>query len=382
MLLVPFFTAFSAYYGFTFITPRESMDSFRHREDFVRLSNKVDYNFMEFIGSLYSTETDSADILLPFLKFIVGKFTSNPDIFYAVLGGLFGYVMALNIKILVRSLRFTKINKYLFFVLVLFTFTIGIWEINSFRFWFGAHLFFLGFSPYLIYNDKSKLWLILLTPFIHFGWFLCLPLLLAYFLLKKRYMIIYFLFVGSYFASEIANNDVLKALIPGTNIEVFEERKDAYIREQDEDKVTAKENNNWYVAFRNKPIKWLNLLFVSCIIIFHKKEIQESKYFKTLIFSMLFIAISHALMITIPQFGRFYRAGLLFLYLTLIGMYDIYRYSDWFKKIRILYILCAGFFLVVETRILFDTFTIDSIFSNPLIALWIKTEIPLIDLIK
>jgi len=383
-IFVPIYTMFCGFYGFTFASQRESMDSYRHRQDFIRLANYDIYSLDDVSSTLYGDHYKGTDVLLQFLKFALSRLTSNPDILYLILGLLFGYVMALNIKHVFSYVgKHNKFMTIVFFGLLLTI--IGVYEINSFRFWMGAHVFILGFIT-IISLKKVFLGfaLILLTPFIHFSLLFIIFLFGMYFLIGNRYHLYFILFVCSFFISGISGS-FIKSSIPDTGIEVFENKKQAYIKEDISEisiGIAAASSLNWYVKGRTYALKYLTLLL--CTLFYFSMlngQIRINKIELQLFSFALFITgICIILMTTVPQFGRFYRIGLWFFY-----SFALIIFSNGFRLSKILDPLiygAAALYIVVEIRIAFDTFTVDTVLSNPVIAIFGKSGITLIDFVK
>jgi hypothetical protein len=331
----------------------------------------------EFTAFLYGDRTDSADILLPFLKYTLSRVTGNPDILYMVLGLSFGYFLAKNLKMVYDEIGEIK-NQFLYLFLLLFFFTIAPWEINSYRFWMGAQVFFYGLYPYLVKKDKKRLIFILFTPFIHFSFIYALVVTLLYFILGNRTKIYIYLLFGSLLISNIQYSTIGN-LLPETEISSIEGKKTAYLQDDEREG-----NFNWYVTWRQVPIKWLTILLVFLIYYKERHSLESSRYYNLFSFMVLFLAINLVFFSTIPQFGRFYRNSLLFLYAFLFLFFstkDLYL-RKWIMKFKPFYIFAAMFWLLVEIRIAFDSLSIDTILLNPIVASIVKINIPAIDFIK
>jgi hypothetical protein len=373
-------TAFCGFYGFTFQCSRESADCFQHRGDFVNWYSKRSMSWSDFTGFLYGSENDSIDILMPFLKYILSRVTDNPDVLYLILGLSFGFFLAKNLKMIYTEIGGVK-SQFIYLFLLLFFFTVAPWEINSYRFWMGAQVFFFGLFPYLIKKNtenRKKLFFILFTPFIHFSFVYVLVVTSLYLILGNRTKLYIVMLFGSLFISNIEYSTI-KSALPQTEISIVEGRKTAYLKDSEREGVA-----NWYVSGRQIPIKWLTILLVFLIYYKEREVLESSRYYSLFSFMIFFLAINLIFLTTIPQFGRFYRNSLLFLYAFLFLFFSekdlIHR--KWLRNLMPFYLLAAMFWVIVELRVAFDSVSIDTIIFNPIIVMIGQINISLNEFIR
>jgi hypothetical protein len=128
----------------------------------------------------------------------------------------------------------------------------------------------------------------------------------------------------------------------------------------------------------------LPLLLIFLIYFKERKHLESSKYSSLFSFMLLFLALNLAFFSTIPQFGRFYRNSLLFLYAFLFLFFseNNLHQQKWVKNFMPIYTAAALFWLIVEIRIAFDSLSIDTVLLNPIVAAIARFNIPVIDLIK
>ena len=241
---------FCGFYGFTFYPVNTGMDSYRHMEDFLKLAYQPNMAFQEFIMLLYSTDTDNADILLPVIEYVLSRFTDSTSIFYGVLGLLFGYFFSRNIASLL-SFKKMKLNKYSILIIFTFALIIAPWEINSFRFWMGAHVLVFSLIRILLYKKNIYILGVLCTPLIHFGFLLIIIIFFTYKIFGNRISIYYILLFASLFFNGITSLSAVKNSIPLTGIEVLDKRASSYTSESYiEERKGGTLNTNWYVSAR------------------------------------------------------------------------------------------------------------------------------------
>ncbi len=374
---------FCIFYGYTFYPIRNTMDSFKHRQDFMQWASERDMNFDYFISRLYSEDVSFVDTLMPLLKFAVSRVTASPDIFYGVLGFIFGYFFSRNIHFLLNFYR-VKLPIYSLPFIFMFAFTVAPWEINSFRFWLATHIFVYG--CFRMFTKKSKLsyLYIAITPFIHFGFIFSIILFALYKVIGNRIKLYFILFIASILLNEISIQSV-KALIPQTSVGVLDKKTSGYTSEgYIEERNETAQQRNWYVLLKAKPVKYLTMLIVIFIYYYYRKRIVASELLPFFCIALFIFSISYMLMNSIPVFGRYNRLGQLFLYGVLFLFFTKYKDEEmsWHKKIFPFYIMAAALFIIVDIRSSFDTMTIDTLISNPLFSVFYRSHEPVINFIK
>jgi len=189
---------FCIYFGFTFVIDEGSRaDSARISMQLIQMAQS-DISLDNLFSFFYSPETGDLDIVQSLLIFFVSRFSSDYRILYALFGLFFGFFYTRNVWFLIS--KADKANS-IFSGLILtgFILVVTIWNINGFRFYTAVHVFLYGLLPYLISNDKKKLWAPVLAVLIHWSFILPCVVFLLFILLKNRPRIYYAFFVVSTF---------------------------------------------------------------------------------------------------------------------------------------------------------------------------------------
>ena len=149
--------------------------------------------------------------------------------------------------------------------------------------------------------------------------------------------------------------------------------------------IEARENMqstaNWYVRGHVEILKWFVFASIVYIYLWGIKKIKKHKQLYNLFnFSLLFYAIINILS-SIPSVGRFYEvANMLSLAVIFLNLQMIpANYSPWLKRIGVPLLLI---FILVKLRFAFDYMGASLVFGNPITAIFIENEIPLIEFIK
>ncbi|KAF2519769.1 hypothetical protein E0W68_00625 [Flavobacterium salilacus subsp. salilacus] len=373
---------FCTFYGYTFYPVRNTMDSFRHREDFLRWATEREMTFDYFLNRLYGDDVSFVDILLPLLKFLVSRVTDDPNIFYGVLGCLFGYFYSRNIRFILSYYNL-KINKYSAIFLFMFAITIPMWEINSFRFWLAAHIFVLAGFKILFHKKNIAYLAIFITPFIHFSFVFVIILFFIYKLIGNKITIHFIILMSSIFLGQFNITKSVQSVLPTTSIESLDDKTTGYTSEgYIEDRAESSQSLNWYAKYRSLPVKYLTFLILAIIFFKHKDEITQSDLLPLFCAGLFIFSISFTIMSSVPVFGRYNRIGQMFIYAFLFLFFLKKKNTQWYRKIHPYYIAAASLFIIVSIRGWFDTMTIDTLISNPLMLMFYHSNENIINFIK
>ena len=179
-------------------------------------------------------------------------------------------------------------NLILIFV---FAIIIGFWQINGFRMYTAAHLFFFGAIQYLIDNKKMGIAIAAMSIFFHYSFIFPTALLLVFIALPRKAPWFYWIFVITFFISEVnipILTDNLTRMLPG----VFHQRIEGYTSDVYIDAVAGDvATRNWRYSFYSQSIKWVATGFLSVIYFFGRNFLKGNKNYNTLFcFALLFMA--------------------------------------------------------------------------------------------
>ncbi len=363
------------FYGYTMVLSVADMDASRYRDEFIEVANS------DGSGDIIDVEnTNNVDLLKPLLNHLVSSFTDNYKILFMVYGAIFGFFYSRNIWLLLENSKH-KIAIISIPILIVFVFVNPFWNINGFRFWTAAQIFVYGMLLFLLKKNKKGLWLVAITPFIHFSFLFPLAIVAAYIVLGNRVTLYFYLFVASLFISELNLESVrenLNEIVPS----IFQRRIDAYIDEgYREVRKEELRNANWYVEMRLKLLKYSVYAFLILIYWRERHFLEKRKgLFRLFCFILLFLSFANVIS-SIPSASRFIIVS--FSFATALIFINMQYLDDKVMHIMTkISIPALLIFLVVTIRMGFDTMSMTTVFGNPLIALFMENDIPLINLIK
>lgn len=371
---------FVAFYGYTMVISDEAMDASRYRDWFLQMAQS-DLTFTMFIESLYSEDSQHVDVVQPFISFIISKLTSRHEVLFLTFALIFGYFYSRNIWYLLNYSG-THIKRENLLLIITFAFIIGFWQINGFRMWTAAHVFFYGAIQYLLEKKEKGFIIAIFSILIHFSFILPTILLLLFSLNKNRIQVYFWLFILSFLISEI-NLSQVREFSENITPSFLMDRVNSYTNETYvENKLKRAENLNWYIILYGKALKWTIFSFIIIIKYTGTNFIKSNKPLANLFgFVLLFLAVANITSL-VPSGGRFMTVASLFA-VAFIYMYTQKTSPE--KIISKLYFFATPALLlycVVVLRISFDTIGLVTILGSPITLLFSDFNIALIEIIK
>lgn len=343
------------FYGFVYVVPNDNVDSYFYEKDFLLYNS---FNFSDFVSYIFTIESQKSDIVEPLLSFFVSRFTSQVRYLFLVYSIFFGYFLYRNLKILYK---YTTVNKniFLFFSIIGFILFNGIWNINGIRFWLACHIFVFAILTIFIEKKKNKgMWILILTPFIHFSFIFPILILIAFHISNKfvnyRFLTVICLLFS---VMNIVNVDgLLSSKLEGVLPEFLFIKVASYTDAEYVQKlVTEQEDLSILSIIHNSIIKIYLVLF----LVFNYRKAFKERNFNFYKFFLFFTSFALMLQV-IPSMGRFLSVG----YLLSIAYLILNNYNKTYVKILSILIFCYSIGLL---RIYGFFFNGNFFFSNFLI---------------
>jgi len=370
---------FVVFYGYTMYRPVE-MDANRY---VLRLHELYisPLSWKTFFQNFYSDDGSTVDIYQPIVTFILALFTDNGNVLFAVFGIVFGYFYSKNIWLLFEQAKTASMNRTLWIIVFGFACIIGYWELNGVRMWTAAHIFFYGTFLLLIKEEKKGFLIAASSILVHFSFVLPVSILVFFLFVKLPWKVLYFIFLASFFVSEI-NVGFISTFLTNHAPEFLLPKVQGYTSEEYIETVTTETPiANWYVRYYIKTLGWFILIMISSIYFNSLTEVKKNKPFSNLFgFTLIFLSIGN-LMSLIPSGGRYLTIARLF---ALALLFLFYLWSDNFYYKRYLKLLSPVllFYIIVSIRIAFETTTFLTVLANPFIVMVVDLPVPLISLLK
>ena len=366
----------------------EGMDSGRYVLILISMYHNPYITFWSVL-SLYQIDMSYMDLYQQLITYFVSRFTDNGHVLFAVFATVFGFFYSRNIWYILDKLPSKKLG-ILYVLFGLFFLICPITQINGVRMWTALHVFVYAMLPYLVEKKKSRLWLLFITPLIHFSYLYVVIFSIIYILIPFRIKINNTLFIYSaiiiYIVTLFINSlslDAVSSMMAEYSPETYEERIDLYINQDLLDRNKEVSNaNNWYLAAGKNISNWCYSIILVLLLPIIRKYFKENKEVTNLYVFTMLIGTFANITALIPSGGRFQILATMFKLSTILLIVlnipkniTIYKISQIFSIILILP-------LIVEFRKLFDFFGINLIFGNFITAFISESNVPLMEFIK
>lgn len=344
---------------------------------------------LQDIFARYLKDPETMDLYFPIVALLVSRFTESGHVLFAVFAVVFGFFYSRNIWYILEKLPNKKLGN-LFILVTLYFLVCPITHINGVRMWTALHVFVYALMPYLLERDRSKMWLIVLCPFIHFSYLYVSIFAVVYFLfpykLKTKSTVFMtmslVLFVGSMFVNSLSL-DAVSGMLKEYSPESYEGRISAYANQDYADSISAVAAlDNWYVAGSGNILYWSYNLLLIALLPCIKRNFNNNDPIRHLYVFTLLLGVIANISALIPSGGRFQILSQMFkVPLILLVAMNIPK-GDNFRK----YVNVALVFLlipfVVELRKLLSFYSITAIFGNFVTVFFWENNVALITLIK
>lgn len=371
---------FSGFLGSTFYLSQQKNDAHYYGELLTRYHQIKDVSFIDFVLTLFTTNSPFEDQFYPILNYVISRFTDDFYILYTILGLLYGYLLSRNLDFIIKRANST-LSKNIVLFLICFFLLAPIWNIYNVRFWITAQYFFFFAIRYLYQKNIKLLLMALLSMLMHFSFILPCSLLVLYYLGGNRYWLYMIFFLTSIVLLKVEIEDILSLLpkdIGYADSKVLAYTADEYVKTS----IINADNRIFIVKIRTQLLIILNTGLVIFLFFLTRKRLIQNEFTKSLFsYSILFFAISSALAV-IPTMNRFVVVSTMFLMTLYICVFQEYNINKFAKGFSLLYVVPILLYCIVEIRVGLDFITTDTIILNPLVSWVFNHDIPLIKLIK
>ncbi|MDN3658899.1 EpsG family protein [Ferruginibacter paludis] len=381
--------AFIVFYGFTFGMSKETStgestaDITRYAQQIKDLYNQ-DLSFGEIIN-LYQ-QNDDIDIARLTIAIGVSRITDNQQVLTAIYAFIFGFFFTRNFWFLLDRLR-GKIKPLTILLMACFFLVNPFWNINGFRFHTAVQIFIYGLLPFIFEGKKKSILFCALAILVHFSFLVPMAVLSIYLLLGNRTLFFFCFFLASMVSSEI-NIAGLNTFIQENAPEDLDERTASYRGEervQDYREGTGfadTENESLHAKIYLQCLQWpLMALLVFLFFIYRKIGRVNRAFSNSLAFTLLFWGFAN-FMSSLPSGGRFLAVASLSA-LPLLIFYVQNVANEKFIRNKILILSPALlFFIIISTRMGLYSISVNTLISNPVVALLLNYNIAVNDLIK
>jgi len=256
-----------------------------------------------------------------------------------------------------------------------------IWNINGVRMWTAAQIFLFGNLQYFIFKNKKGLLYSSLSVLFHFSFIFPTALLFLYLFLPNKISIYFIFYLLVTLVKEINLLTVRESLsfLP----QIFQPKVITYTDESYAQRIIESSSKfHLHVILAQNISRWFMFLWVLILYIYRKLWIPQSKKLESIFSFALFLGGWAQLASLIPSGGRFLvlADGLFYgIFILVLTQRTFYTKT---KTIRLISTPLLLYIIIFKIRMGFDFIGISVIFSNPILALLLPDQTPLISFIK
>jgi hypothetical protein len=307
---------FLIYYGLAFVIGNEGMDAAIYALKMKEAAALPFSDFFKIVAGLYATDT-SIDIVQPVISFIVSRFTTDHGYLFAAFAAVYGFFYLKSIDLL-HDRYMQSPNWNAFIHLVFFVAILPIFNINGFRMWAAAWIFFYGAYHVVLYRNPKFLLVALSASLVHFSFLAADLLLLIYFFAGNRNIIYLPLLAVSFVLPSLFGSAI--ASYAGIFGGAFQSRYEGYSSEAYISGVEeSSQQLDWFMQIGNDLVLYYLIASVIIIRILWMRTERQKAEQNLFSFLLLFLAFVNFGAV-IPTFGRRFQM-VFFLFATLYLFY-------------------------------------------------------------
>ena len=343
-------------------------------------------SFSELSSKFYNGST--LDIYFTSLAYLISRFTTNGHVLYLVVALVFGFFYSRNVWYVIDRLP-NKVSVTTLVLIGLLFLVCPIWSINGIRMWTALHMFVYGAMPFFIEGKKNKIWICIISLFVHHSFLFPIVLLLLYifipqrFLYKKNTLLYVFIFYLFSLTVNQLNLESVNSILQNYLPNYYEDRIDSYVSENA--LISHNESVSQH-AWQTDFLPWLNdmviqvFIFISFFTIKNNKRLYKG-VLSLFIFSLLFYGISN-IASNIPGGGRYIVLAKMLIVPIFIYVITYFPLDKFSKSILPILSFLLAVSLLFNLRVGFDYYGIMLLVGNFFSAPFVTSDIPLIDFIK
>ncbi len=377
------FWAFIVFYGCTFVVTIDNAGSdINWYIDYFSVMADSQISVDEFVETLYKPGTRTTDIVQPGITYLVSRVTNEKVIFLGVLAVVFGFFYSRNLWMVLDYFQ-GRPRRTIIFVFLVFALVIPFWNLNGFRFWTAAHMFFYGVFPYLTKGKKIGIVVVGSTILVHFAFLLPVLIFVTYVLVGNRFVVFFWLFFTSMFITEL-NVEYFNNLAQQNLPTIFVERASSYTSEfaiERFQKAKPKERN-WYAVYYLKSLRWSVIVLMVYAFFVKRSLIRNNKILLSL-FSFAFLICAVANIVSLVPSGiRFIIISNMFACSAIVLFFCYYPLELGMRRAVKILSPALLLFSIVTLRESLNSVGLFTILSNPFIAFFAEGNMALIDIFK
>jgi hypothetical protein len=203
------------------------------------------------------------------ISYLTGGLLGAPWLFFTVVAFVYGYFFTGSLLLIFRHFNWSRVNYVIAAFAVMLLLVKNVEGVNTVRTWTGLWILVYACLRYYDTKNSRYIFLMLMPPFVHFGYFIMVIPALVVLVLGTRPMLYAVLFVASSATNLIPQQTFMDAM---TITERSESQAQAYFRENEIDRgeiirPSQMQNQRFWRTFQEAGIqKWaLNVLIYAVL---------------------------------------------------------------------------------------------------------------------
>lgn len=327
------FILYAAFFGYSISFSDSSADSYRYALAFANFERPDSY--LTIIS--WYLDGSLRDLYRISLFYVTSAFSSNPHFLYALAGLIHGLLVYLNLRLYIDE-KGTQNNIYTLSLSLVFITICSITSVNGFRFNTGAMLAFYSIYQFIVKSNKLGLLGILLTPLMHYSFFLLIPVVLILKLVlylnnssQKINPIFFYMFIIAALLSFFLDTNIINisSITTSDLLPKAASNRLEYVNSDDVKEIVDSRVEGSLFLKINNLFDTMITIYVIVVVIYIKRFLQRSSLylpsinylfsFTLLYFTFAFIALSF------PSGRRFMSIAYLLLIILLIKFYNQFK---------------------------------------------------------
>lgn len=318
-------------------------------------------DFLLAIKNILLGVGEEKDVYQNILIYIVGLFSKNYHLFWSIAAIIFSFFYIKSLQFIVYDSKY-KTSYYYLLIVLMFTLPANIVTLTGLRFWTAAWIAIYSSLQILLNKNNRFFLLLLLTPYIHLGFWFYLFIFLLYIISVRYVRIWYYIFFISIPISYLSINSFeLNISVLPLNLQILA----ANYLSNETFSIYNSSGSGWrwmQTLFDNLVATYYNIILI--IFFFNRncnfgeKKIESNSVFK---FVFILSAISNMLLI-LPYIGIRFRY-ISWIFISLI-IFKYFGNSYKFKSLVYIYPFISIFDIWVFFRNMFKILPLDFFYNS------------------
>ena len=373
---------FTAFYGAVFyIAANSTADSAYYAEQ-LWLMHNTEFGFGDLAGRFFADHRSYQDLYQPILTFLASRITDQTWLLFGAFGFVLGYFYSRNVWFLIDRIP-RQPGLTIGFLILAFALVMGIGlSLNGVRMWTALHVFIFGVLYFAETTRPKYLLIALLSPLIHFSFYIPCALLLAFLFVKRFGTPVYAFFVASFFVSAL-DLELIRGAAEYLPFTTGDRAIQSYIERADPDGLlTSPERPQaWFLTVNSVAASVFMFLAATWLYLrgVHKRQGVIGFIF---VFGMLIYGLVN-LVAYVPSAGRFFRIGdMLILAAAILFLADRTRAKKLDYQLAAAALPLLGIHFALGVRLLLEYASVWVVFGNFFVAPFVDPAPGLYEIIK